>query len=287
MKSRIIKLIGILTALTLIACFSGCAPENNANQNQGAPEFRTDNGYIQWRSGENAQWQNLIALSELKGAAGAQGPAGATGAAGAEGPQGDTGDRGLRGSAGATGPAGATGATGPQGAAGATGATGPQGETGATGPTGPQGETGATGPQGPAGATGQPAALYSASNNMQVSIPADGTSVTVLNLDNVNIADSNDKVKIDFSMNFSCRCGTDDYFMLRAVLYDGDVILGRADYPVYEQNQDITFTLSRICIVQPGAAGARNYRINVYIDSPQDVTNVSCSQLQMSALVFD
>lgn len=51
------------------------------------------------------------------------------------------------------GPAGATGPAGPQGPKGDTGDTGPQGpkgDTGDTGPQGPQGETGPAGPQGPA-----------------------------------------------------------------------------------------------------------------------------------------
>ena len=54
----------------------------------------------------------------------------------------------LRGAAGSQGP---KGATGPQGPKGDTGATGPQGPKGDTGATGPQGPKGATGPQGPSG----------------------------------------------------------------------------------------------------------------------------------------
>ena len=65
--------------------------------------------------------QTTFTVVDMKGAAGAAGPAGAAGSAGAAGP------------AGATGPTGPAGATGPAGPAGVTGAAGP---TGATGPAG-------------------------------------------------------------------------------------------------------------------------------------------------------
>lgn len=68
-----------------------------AGENGKTPELRVNGGYIQWKYTTDNEWNNLIALSELKG------ETGSTGATGATGPQ---------------GPQGATGATGPQGPAG-------------------------------------------------------------------------------------------------------------------------------------------------------------------------
>lgn len=84
------------------------------------------------------------------------------------------------GAAGPQGPTGATGATGPQGATGATGTTGPQGATGTTGATGPQGPTGATGATGPQGATGSTGATGQG-------VPAGGIANQVLSkIDSTN-----------------------------------------------------------------------------------------------------
>ncbi|MFF9240091.1 hypothetical protein ACF1AL_14830 [Streptomyces sp. NPDC014801] len=94
---------------------------------KSAYEIAVEQGY----SGTVTQW-----LASLVGAAGPQGPAGATGPAGAPGPQ---------------GPAGATGPQGPTGPAGADGAQGPKGDPGDPGPEGPAGPKGDTGPQGPPG----------------------------------------------------------------------------------------------------------------------------------------
>lgn len=93
----------------------------------------------------------------LKGPAGATGPAGPQGVAGPAGATGPAGPQGAKGDTGSTGPAGAQGPQGIAGPAGATGATGPQGakgDTGATGPAGPAGSAGAQGPQGVAGPAG-------------------------------------------------------------------------------------------------------------------------------------
>jgi hypothetical protein len=90
-------------------------------------------------------------VTDLSGAQGITGPAGATGATGVQGNQGSTGATGIQGNQGSTG---ATGITGNQGSTGATGITGNQGSTGATGIQGNQGSTGATGITGNQGSTG-------------------------------------------------------------------------------------------------------------------------------------
>lgn len=190
MRHKIKKAAGAIIAVALILILvAGCAPENvqTSSQGQGTPELRVDSGYIQWRVGQDSEWQNLLALSELKGETGLPGATGTTGQTGTTGLQGETGDTGPRGKAGSPGQ---TGATGPAGSPGPAGATGPAGSTGTTGLpgadgreievqnngtyiqfryegdttwqnlvaltdiTGPTGATGATGAQGPTGATG-------------------------------------------------------------------------------------------------------------------------------------
>ena len=90
----------------------------------GSVDMRTADGYIQYSSDGGKTWKNLIAIDDLEGETGPQGPQGETGP---QGPQGET------------GPQGPQGETGPQGPQGETGPQGPQGETG---PQGPQGEPG-------------------------------------------------------------------------------------------------------------------------------------------------
>jgi hypothetical protein len=125
-------------------------------------EMRVDDGWVQFRC-KDAQWQDLIELSELVGPQGPQGPQGI------QGLKGDTGDKGDKGDTGnaATIAVGTvtTGAPGspatvnnsgtisaavfdfviPQGAKGDKGDTG---NTGATGPQGIQGNPGANGTNG-------------------------------------------------------------------------------------------------------------------------------------------
>jgi len=112
-------------------------------------------------------------VTDLSGAQGITGPAGATGATGVQGNQGSTGATGIQGNQGSTGATGIQGDkgdkgdkgdTGNQGSTGATGIQGNIGATGAQGTTGNQGSTGATGIQGATGPQGpgtdQDAQLY-------------------------------------------------------------------------------------------------------------------------------
>ena len=98
-----------------------------------------------------------VALSEVAGPQGIQGPVGPSGSTGpagspgADGPLGPMGLPGPQGAAGSQGPSGAIGLQGPQGIQG------PKGDTGSQGPqgvAGPQGDTGSQGPQGIQGIQG-------------------------------------------------------------------------------------------------------------------------------------
>lgn len=152
--------IGDLSKLTTKAKENLVAAINEAARTGGGSgggtiEMRVSGGYIQY-SNDGVTWENLIAVSELKGEAG---PQGIPGADGAQGPKGDPGPQGIPGEKGEAGPQGPRGETGPQGERGLKGDAGPQGvpgekgADGAKGDTGPQGERG---PQGPKGDKGDP-----------------------------------------------------------------------------------------------------------------------------------
>ncbi len=148
MRHKIKKAAGAIIAVALILILvAGCAPENvqTSSQGQGTPELRVDSGYIQWRVGQDSEWQNLLALSELKGETGLPGATGTTGQTGTTGLQGETGDTGPRGAAGSPGQIGATGSAGATGPAGSPGQIGATGSTGSTGSPGSAGLPGADG----------------------------------------------------------------------------------------------------------------------------------------------
>lgn len=149
--------IGDLSKLTTKAKENLVAAINEAARTGGGSgggtiEMRVSGGYIQY-SNDGVSWENLIAVSELKGEAG---PQGIPGADGAQGPKGDPGPQGIPGEKGEAGPQGPRGETGPQGERGLKGDAGPQGERGPQGIQGPQGIPGERGPQGPKGDKGDP-----------------------------------------------------------------------------------------------------------------------------------
>ena len=147
--------IGDLSQLTtkakenLVAAINEAA-RTGGGSGGGTVEMRVHGGYIQY-SNDGATWENLIAVSELKGEAG---PQGIPGADGAQGPKGDPGPQGIPGEKGEAGPQGPRGETGPQGERGLKGDAGPQGERGPQGIPGAQGIPGETGPQGERGPQG-------------------------------------------------------------------------------------------------------------------------------------
>ena len=129
---------------TLVAAINEVARTGGA----GSMDLRVADGYVQYSTDSGSTWQNLIAVAELKGADGSQGPRGEPGAKGDPGEKGDKGDPGEKGDPGPKGDKGEPGEKGDTGAQGA------KGDTGATGPAGPQGHAGAPGKDGAPGAPG-------------------------------------------------------------------------------------------------------------------------------------
>lgn len=129
---------------TLVAAINEVARTGGA----GSMDLRVADGYVQYSTDSGSTWQNLIAVAELKGADGSQGPRGEPGAKGDPGEKGDKGDPGEKGDPGPKGDKGEPGEKGDTGAKGDAGATGP------AGPAGPQGHAGAPGKDGAPGAPG-------------------------------------------------------------------------------------------------------------------------------------
>ena len=126
------------------------AARSGGGSGGGTIDMRVSGGYIQY-SNDGVTWENLIAVSELKGEAG---PQGIPGADGAQGPKGDPGPQGIPGEKGEAGPQGPRGETGPQGERGLKGDAGPQGVPGEKGADGAKGDTGPQGERGPQGIPG-------------------------------------------------------------------------------------------------------------------------------------
>lgn len=157
--------IGDLSKLTTEAKENLVAAVNEAARTGGGSgggtiEMRVSDGYIQY-SNDGVTWENLIAVSDLKGEAGPQGLKGDTGP---QGPQGIPGEKGADGAAGKDGSDGyspeatvtpinggakiivkdRSGTTSANVMNGAQGPKGDKGDPGAQGPVGPKGDPGAT-----------------------------------------------------------------------------------------------------------------------------------------------
>lgn len=165
--------IGDLADLTTEAKENLVAAINEVARMGGRMSLRVADDYIQYSTDSGSAWQNLIAVAELKGADGSQGPRGEPGAKGDPGEKGDPGAKGDTGATGPAGPQGPVGAPGKNGADGKPGATGADGitphigdnghwylgenDTGkpSRGATGAKGDPGTPGTTGPAGAPGK------------------------------------------------------------------------------------------------------------------------------------
>lgn len=144
--------IGDLSKLTtkakdnLVAAINEAARSGGGSGGAGTIDMRVADGYIQYSNDDGATWENLIAIADLKGAAGTT----FTPSVSAAGDLSWTNDGGKANPAPVNlkGPQGDTGPTGPQGA------TGPQGETGPAGPDGAPGKDGSPGKDGAPGKDG-------------------------------------------------------------------------------------------------------------------------------------
>ena len=120
---------GALLVLYIVLA-AGC---NSAKTNVALPEVRNNGTAIQWKYSDETDWRDLVALSELRGTAGANGKDGADGINGKNGTDGKDGADGINGKDGIDGKNGINGTDGKDGINGKDGADGIDGKDGADG----------------------------------------------------------------------------------------------------------------------------------------------------------
>ena len=151
MKTGKKLLTGMLLVL-FIVFVAGCGKAEKT----GAmlPEVRNNGTAIQWKYSDEADWRDLVALSELRGAAGENGKDGTDGKNGIDGKDGINGTDGKNGIDGKDGVDGKNGADGKDGINGTDGKDGLDGKDGINGTDGKDGIDGKNGADGKDGING-------------------------------------------------------------------------------------------------------------------------------------
>lgn len=193
---------------TLVAAINEAARTGGG---AGSMDLRVADGYVQYSTDGGRTWQNLIAVSDLKGTKGDKGDPGEPGAPGKDGEPGAKGDKGdpftysdfteaqlaalkgEKGDTGAKGDKGETGATGPKGEPGERGIQGLQGIKGEKGDPGAKGDPGKDGAPGAKGADGKDG-TNGVDGHSPVVTATKVDGVTTIKVDGANIATINDGV---------------------------------------------------------------------------------------------
>ena len=143
MKKRIYCITMALCIILCIVFAAGCSKA--ANSSAALPEVRNNGTAIQWKYSDETDWRDLVALTELTGAAGENGKDGANGTNGKDGINGTDGKNGINGTDGKNGIDGKNGKDGKDGADGKNGINGTNGKDGINGVDGKDGADGADG----------------------------------------------------------------------------------------------------------------------------------------------
>ena len=113
MKKRICSITVVLCTVLCILFTFGCG---KAAKNEPAlPEIRNNGTAIQWKYSDETDWHDLVALDELRGAAGEAGKDGINGSDGKDGINGTNGKDGINGVDGKDGADGKNGSNGVDG----------------------------------------------------------------------------------------------------------------------------------------------------------------------------
>ena len=112
LTGTLLALCGVQLALCIVLT-AGCSKA--ANRNAALPEVRNNGTAIQWKYSDEADWRDLVALTELRGAAGENGKNGIDGKDGSNGADGKNGINGTNGKDGINGVDGKDGADGKDG----------------------------------------------------------------------------------------------------------------------------------------------------------------------------
>jgi len=113
MKKRIYCITMALCIILCIVFAAGCSKA--ANSSAALPEVRNNGTAIQWKYSDETDWRDLVALTELTGAAGENGKDGDNGTNGKDGINGTDGKNGINGTDGKNGIDGKNGKDGTNG----------------------------------------------------------------------------------------------------------------------------------------------------------------------------
>lgn len=140
------KLLTGMLLVLFIVFVAGCG--KTAKTNAALPEVRNSGTAIQWKYPAEEEWRDLVALTELRGAAGENGKDGINGVDGKDGKNGTNGENGKDGIDGKDGKNGADGKDGINGTDGKNGLDGKDGADGKDGVDGKDGKDGINGKDG-------------------------------------------------------------------------------------------------------------------------------------------
>ena len=133
-KKRLTGTLLALCAALLVLCSVLAIGWSKAAKTDAAlPEVRNNGTAIQWKYSDEADWRDLVALTELRGAAGENGKNGIDGKDGKNGADGKSGINGINGKDGINGVDGKDGANGKDGKDGVNGTNGLDGISGKDG----------------------------------------------------------------------------------------------------------------------------------------------------------
>ena len=132
-------LLALCGALLTLCIVLAAGWSKAAKTNAALPEVRNSGTAIQWKYSNETDWRDLVALTELRGAAGENGKDGANGKDGKDGANGENGTDGKNGINGTNGKDGINGVDGKDGADGKNGKDGKDGADGKDGTDGTDG----------------------------------------------------------------------------------------------------------------------------------------------------
>ena len=125
-------LLALCAALLVLCIVLAAGWSKAAKSNAALPEVRNNGTAIQWKYSDETDWHDLVALDELRGAAGEAGKDGINGSDGKDGINGTNGKDGINGVDGKNGADGKNGKDGINGKDGADGQNGSDGKDGNT-----------------------------------------------------------------------------------------------------------------------------------------------------------
>ena len=148
-------LLALCAALLVLCIVLAIGWSKTVKADAVLPEVRNNGTAVQWKYRDETDWRDLVALTELTGAAGENGKNGTDGKDGSNGADGKNGINGTNGKDGMNGVDGRDGANGENGTDGKNGINGANGKDGMNGVDGTDGQNGIDGKDGTDGVNGK------------------------------------------------------------------------------------------------------------------------------------